>query len=70
MRDAVASIKDYSCSTTGGVEGEDGLNGCVKRRDIECFEENLGSGVAICTGIERRFSQKDWVLQQYRSTIS
>ncbi len=47
MRNAVTGIKNDACGTTGSIEGEDGLDGGKKRRDIERFEENLGGGVTV-----------------------
>ena len=57
MRDAIASIENYSCGATGGVEREHGLDGCVERWDVEGFEEDLRSCVAITARIERRFGE-------------
>jgi len=47
VRDAVTGVEYYSCGAAGGIEGEYGLDGGVEGRDIESFEENLGSCVAI-----------------------
>lgn len=52
---AVAGIHYYSCSATGGVEGEDGLDGGVEGGDIEGFEEDLGGGVAVTSWVKRWF---------------
>ncbi len=69
MRDAVTGVEYYSCGAARSIEGEDGLYGGVKGRNIESFEENLGSCVAICAGIERRLGEKDRVLQPSENSV-
>lgn len=47
MRDPITRVENYSGGAAGGVEGENSLNGCVKGGDVEGFEEDLGSSVAV-----------------------
>lgn len=44
---AVAGVEHDTRCAAGGVEGEDGLDGCEEGGDIEGFEEDLGGRVAV-----------------------
>jgi len=49
--DAVAGVENEASGAAGGVEGEDGLDGCVEGGDVKGFEEDLGGGFAVATGV-------------------
>ena len=56
MGNTVARVEDDASCAAGGVEREDGLDGCVESGDVEGFEENLSGGVTIGAGVEWGFS--------------
>jgi len=58
MRYAIAGVENEAGGATGGIEGEDGLNGSVESGDVEGFEEDLGSSFAVAARVERRFCEE------------
>ena len=45
MRDTITGVEDDTGGTTGGIEGEHGLDGDVHGRAVEGLEHDLQGGV-------------------------
>ena len=61
VRDAITRIQDDTGGTTGGVEGQDGLNSDIESGSIECLEHNLGHLFTVSLGVKGGFCEQDWV---------
>merc|ERR1719167_906752 len=48
----VTSVQDDTSGTTGGVQGQHGLDGDVHGRGGECFEHDLGHLLTVGLGVE------------------
>jgi len=62
VRDAVAGVEDDTGGTSGGVEGQDGLDGDVHGRSVEGLEHDLRHLLPVGFGVERGFRQQDGML--------
>ena len=60
--DAVSGVHHDSSCTSGGVEGEHGLDVHVHGRRIERLEHDLGHLLPVGLRVEGSLSQEDWVL--------
>ena len=60
--DSVSGIEDASGGTSGGVEGEDGLDVDVHCGDVEGLEHDLGHALPVGLGVEGGLSEEDGVL--------
>jgi hypothetical protein len=48
---AVAGVEDETSGSSGRIQGEDGLDGCIEGWDVEGFEEDLGGCRAVGAGV-------------------
>merc|ERR1712039_670900 len=62
VRDTVAGIEDDASGTSGGIQGEHGLDGDVHGRGVEGLEHDLGHLLSVGLGVEGSFSEENWVL--------
>jgi hypothetical protein len=60
--DTVAGIKHDTSGTTGGVEGEDGLDGDVEGGGVEGLEDDLSHLLSVGLGVDGSLGEQDWVL--------
>jgi len=60
--DTVTGVHDDTGGTTGGVQGQDGLDGDVEGRGVEGLEHDLGHLLTIGLGVEWGLGEKDGVL--------
>lgn len=60
--DTVSRVEDDTSGTTGGVEGEDGLNGDVEGGGVERLEHDLRHLLAVSLGVEGSLGEEDGVL--------
>ncbi len=61
MGDTVAGVEDDTGGTTGGVEGEDGLDGDIHGRGVEGLEHDLGHLLAVSLWVEGSLGQENGV---------
>jgi hypothetical protein len=59
---SITGIENDTSGTTGGVEGEDGLDGDVEGGGVEGLEDDLGHLLSVGLGVDRSLSEEDWVL--------
>jgi len=59
--DTIAGIEDDTGGTTGGVEGQDSLDGDVHGGCVEGFEHDLGHLLPVGLGVEGSLGQEDGV---------
>jgi len=57
----ITSIEDNTGGTSGGVEGEDGLDTDVHGWDVEGFEHDLGHLFSVGFWVQWSFSEENWV---------
>ena len=62
VRDTITRIQDDTSGTTGGVEGQDGLDGDVEGGGIEGLEHDLGHLFAVGLGVEGSLGEQDGML--------
>ena len=62
MGDTIAGVQDDASGTTGGVEGQDGLDGDVHGRGVEGLEHDLGHLLPVGLGVEGSLGQENGVL--------
>merc|ERR1711963_1180434 len=62
VRDTISGVKDDTSGTTGGVQGEDSLDGDVHGGRVEGLEHDLGHLLTVGLGVEGSLSQEDGVL--------
>merc|ERR1719445_350581 len=60
--DTVTGVHDNTSGTTGGVQGEDSLDGDVHGGRVEGLEHDLGHLLTVGLGVEGSLSQEDGVL--------
>merc|ERR1719273_1180658 len=60
--DTVTGVHDDTGSTSGGVEGEDSLDGDVHGGHVEGLEHDLGHLLTVSLGVEGSLSQEDGLL--------
>ncbi|CAL7935109.1 unnamed protein product [Xylocopa violacea] len=61
VRDTVSGVQDDTGGTTGGVQGQHGLDGDVHGRAVERFEHDLGHLFAVSFWIQGGLGEKDRV---------
>ena len=59
--DSVSGIEDAAGGTSGGVQGEDGLDVDVHGRDVEGLEHDLGHALAVGLGVLGGLGEEDGV---------
>lgn len=62
VSDTVTRVQDDTGGTTGGVQGQDGLDGDVEGGGVEGFEDDLGHLLTVGLGVDGGFGQEDGVL--------
>jgi hypothetical protein len=60
--DTIAGVQDDTGGTTGGVQGEHGLDGDIHSGGVEGFKHDLGHLFPVGLRVEGGLSQEDWVL--------
>merc|ERR1719330_408301 len=60
--DTVSGVHDETGGTSGGVEGEDSLDGDVHGGHVEGLEHDLGHLLTVSLGVEGSLSQEDGLL--------
>ena len=60
--DTITRIQDDTSGTTGGVEGQDGLDSDVESGGIEGLEHDLGHLFAVGFGVEGSLGEQDGML--------
>ena len=60
--DTIAGVQDDGSGTTGGVEGQDSLDGDVHGRGVEGLEHDLGHLLPVGLGVEGSLGQENGVL--------
>merc|ERR1719173_305463 len=62
MRDTIAGVQDDASGTSGGVEGEHGLDGNVHGGHVEGLEHDLGHLLPVGLGVEGSLGEEDGLL--------
>ena len=62
VSDTVTGVKHDTGGTTGGVKGEDSLDGDVEGRGVEGLENDLGHLLTVALGVDGSLSEEDGVL--------
>ena len=62
VRHTVARIEHDTSGTTGGVQGQHGLDGYIHSWSVEGLEHDLGHLLPVGLGVEGSLCQKHWVL--------
>merc|ERR1719422_37799 len=62
VRDTISGVEDDTSGTTGGVEGEDSLDGDVHGGGVEGLKHDLSHLLTVGLGVEGSLSQEDGVL--------
>src|SRR5699024_7156181 len=62
VSDTVTRVQDDTGGTTGGVQGQDGLDGDVEGGGVEGFEDDLSHLLTVGLGVDGGFGQEDGVL--------
>merc|ERR1719168_580603 len=57
--DTIAGVHDHTSGTTGGIEGEDGLDGNIHGGHVEGLEHDLSHLLTVSLGVEGSFSEED-----------
>merc|ERR1712227_443312 len=60
--DTISRVHDDTSGTSGGVEGEDSLDGDVHRGHVEGLEHDLGHLLSVGLGVEGSLGQEDGLL--------
>merc|ERR1719401_2455093 len=60
--DTIAGVHDDTGGTTGGIQGEDSLDGDVHGGHVEGLEHDLGHLLTVSLGVEGSLSQEDGLL--------
>merc|ERR1712045_885041 len=60
--DTIAGVHDHTGGTTGGIEGEDGLDGNIHGGHVEGLEHDLSHLLTVSLGVEGSLSQEDRLL--------
>merc|ERR1712002_1378700 len=55
----VTRVHDNTGGTSGGIEGEDSLDGNIHGGHVEGLEHDLGHLLTVCLGVEGSLSQED-----------
>jgi hypothetical protein len=62
VSDTITRIQDDTGGTTGGVQGENGLDGDVEGGGVEGLEDNLGHLLTVGLGVDGSLGEQDGVL--------
>merc|ERR1712064_222045 len=62
MGDTVTGVHDDTSGTSGGIEGEDSLDGNIHGGHVEGLEHDLGHLLTVSLGVEGSLSKEDWLL--------
>merc|ERR1712102_62971 len=57
--DTIAGVHDHTSGTTGGIEGEDGLDGNIHGGHVEGLEHDLSHLLTVSLGVEGSLSEED-----------
>merc|ERR1719189_3476942 len=57
--DTIAGVHDHTGGTTGGIEGEDGLDGNIHGGHVESLEHDLSHLLTVSLGVEGSLSEED-----------
>merc|ERR1712105_499819 len=57
--DTIAGVHDHTGGTTGGIEGEDGLDGNIHGGHVEGLEHDLSHLFTVSLGVEGSLSEED-----------
>merc|ERR1719270_292826 len=57
--DTITGVHDHTGGTTGGIEGEDGLDGNIHGGHVEGLEHDLSHLLTVSLGVEGSFSEED-----------
>merc|ERR1711862_842805 len=60
--DTITRVHDHTGGTTGGIEGEDGLDGNVHGGHVEGLEHDLSHLFTVSLGVEGSLSKEDGLL--------
>merc|ERR1711936_225261 len=60
--DTISGVHDHTGGTTGGIEGEDGLDGNIHGRHVEGLEHDLSHLLTVSLGVEGSLSKEDGLL--------
>merc|ERR1719362_139579 len=60
--DTISGVHDHTGGTTGGIKGEDSLNGNIHGGHVEGLEHELSHLLTVSLGIEGSLSQEDGLL--------
>merc|ERR1719486_1679749 len=60
--DTIAGVHDHTGGTTGGIEGEDGLDGNIHGGHVEGLEHDLSHLLTVSLGVEGSLSEEDRLL--------
>merc|ERR1712141_333004 len=59
VRDTIAGVHDHTGGTTGGIEGEDGLDGNIHGGHVEGLKHDLSHLLTVSLGVEGSLSKED-----------
>merc|ERR1719516_47743 len=62
MGDTITRVHDNTGGTSGGIQGEDSLDGNIHGRHVEGLEHDLGHLLTVGLGVEGSLSQEDRLL--------
>ena len=62
VSDTVTGVKNDTGGTSGGVQGQDGLNGDVESGSVEGLENNLCHLLTVGLGVDGSLGEQDGVL--------
>merc|ERR1712025_772494 len=57
--DTISGVHDHTGGTTGGIEGEDSLDGNIHGGHVEGLEHDLGHLLTVSLGVEGSLSEED-----------
>merc|ERR1712156_1050068 len=57
--DTITGVHDHTGGTTGGIEGEDGLDGNIHGGHVEGLKHDLGHLLTVSLGVEGSLSEED-----------
>merc|ERR1719191_1233086 len=57
--DTISRVHDHTGGTTGGIEGEDGLDGNIHGGHVEGLEHDLSHLLTVSLGVEGSLSEED-----------
>merc|ERR1712165_110125 len=57
--DTISGVHDHTGGTTGGIEGEDGLDGNIHGGHVEGLEHDLSHLLTVSLGVEGSLSEED-----------